>query len=262
MGIVNVTPDSFSDGGKYLETKSAIEHGLMLASEGAAILDIGGASSRPGSEGVTADLELGRVIPVIEGIRRQSDIPISIDTTKAIVASKAIDAGCDMINDISAGRFDPEMLILAAGRNVPICLMHMKGTPKDMQDDPHYSDMIGEISSFLRDAARRAIDAGISSDNIILDPGVGFGKTAQGNLEIIRRVSEFKALGHPILIGASNKSFIGKMLGCEVEERLEATLATIPACIDGGSDIIRLHDVKAARRFIDMYTLLRNRSYH
>jgi len=258
MGIINVTPDSFSDGGSFLETPNAIDHALRLIDEGADIIDIGGESSRPGSDPVPVDEELGRVTPVIEGIRKRSDIPISIDTTKSIVAKRAIDAGADMINDISAGRFDSEILALAAMGNKPICLMHMKGTPKTMQDDPTYGDLIGEIRDFLADAISRAVEQGVRRNNIVIDPGIGFGKSADDNIEILKRLNDFAALEAPILVGASNKSFIGKTLKLDIKERLEATLATIPTSVEGGAGILRLHDVKSSRRFLDMYLLCRN----
>ena len=256
MGIVNVTPDSFSDGGKFFHIEDAIAHALKLEADGADILDIGGESSRPGSEGVTEIEEINRVVPVIKGIRRESSIPISVDTMKASVARAALDAGADMINDISAGTFDRTMFGLAAERNVPICLMHMKGTPKDMQDFPYYGDMLGEITSFLRGAIELAISKGVKYDAIIIDPGIGFGKTEDGCLEILKSLDVFTEMAS-VLIGTSRKSFIGKKLGLSVDERLEATLATIPACIEAGVSIIRVHDVLAARRFMDMYMLCR-----
>jgi dihydropteroate synthase len=256
MGILNVTPDSFSDGGEHLLIDDAVSHAMAMVSEGADIIDVGGESSRPGAMPVSSECELSRVIPVIEGIRKRSDIPISIDTMKSSVALTALEAGADMINDISAGRTDTDMLGLAAGKGSPICLMHMRGTPGTMQDDTSYADLIGEICDFLSSAVERARAVGIGDRNILLDPGIGFGKTAEGNVEIIKNLYRFAVLGFPILIGPSRKSFIGKLLGLNVKDRLEATLATIPACIDGGAKVIRLHDVGPARRFIDMYTLL------
>lgn len=257
MGIVNVTPDSFSDGGKYFNTQSAVEHALKLASDGADILDIGGESSRPGAEPVPLDEEMRRTIPVIEGIKKSSNVPISIDTTKAAVASRAIDAGAGMINDISAGRFDPEMFSVAAKSECTICLMHMQGEPRTMQAKPHYNDLIGEISSFLSARIEKAVDAGIARSNIIIDPGIGFGKTPEGNIEIIKNLNQFVKLGFPVLIGASNKSFIGKLMGLDVEDRLEATLATLAIAADAGAAIVRVHDVAATRRFLAMYRMVR-----
>ncbi|MBN1282518.1 MAG: dihydropteroate synthase [Proteobacteria bacterium] len=256
MGIVNATPDSFSDGGRFLEPSRAIARALELESEGADIVDIGGESSRPGSEPVSVDEELRRVIPVIEGVRRRSSVPISIDTTKARVAARALDAGAEMINDISAARFDPRMLGLAADRGVPIALMHMKGTPRTMQEAPRYGDLMAEIGSFLADAMARAEGAGVARDRLIVDPGIGFGKTVEHNLTIIAHLDELSALKAPILIGTSRKAFIGKVLDLEVDERLEGTLATLAIAVDKGASILRVHDVSPARRFLDMYESL------
>jgi len=257
MGIVNATPDSFSDGGLCADTRSAVEHALKLADWGADMIDVGGESTRPGSKAVPLELELERVVPVIEGVRRVSDIPISIDTTKSEVARRAVAAGADMINDISAGRFDAGVLRVAAESGVPICLMHMKGTPRDMQVDPTYDDLISEVVCFLREAVGRARAAGIEEGKLLIDPGIGFGKTAEGNLEIIRRLAEIAAVGRPVLIGTSRKSFIGKILDTTVDNRLEGTLATLAAAIDRGARIIRVHDVEGARRFVTMYLACR-----
>jgi dihydropteroate synthase len=253
MGIVNITPDSFSDGGKHLNDSDAIEHGLRLADEGADIIDIGGESTRPGADPVCAEDELARVIPVIEGIRRKKDVPISIDTTKASVAKAALDAGANMINDISAGRFDPEMFSVAAYAQAPICLMHMKGTPRTMQIDPHYDDVMVEIISFLKESMELAEKAGVKREMILIDPGIGFGKTVEDNLLIIKRLGELNKLNAPIVIGTSRKSFIGKVLDVDIENRLEGTLATLGASINSGAKVLRVHDVAAAKRFVDMY---------
>lgn len=255
MGIVNVTPDSFSDGGRYFSTNSAIDHALKLAGDGADILDIGGESTRPGAEPVSADEEIRRTIPVIEGIRKQSKIPISIDTSKSLVARRAIEAGADMINDISAGRFDPQMFPLAAEKKVPVCLMHMQGKPRTMQANPSYKDIIGEIRDFLSERAKAAMKAGIDKSNIIIDPGIGFGKTAEGNIEIIKNLNQFVKLGFPVLLGTSNKSFIGKLMGLDVKDRLEATLATLAVATDAGVSILRVHNVASAKQFLGMYCL-------
>ncbi len=253
MGIINVTPDSFSDGGRYLNASAAVEHALRLVEEGADIVDIGGESTRPGAVPVSADDELTRVIPVIEGIRRSSEIPISIDTTKASVAKAALNAGANMINDISAGRFDSEMFALAASKQVPICLMHMKGTPRTMQNDPHYDDVMVEIISFLKESMKLAEEAGVKREMIMIDPGIGFGKTVEDNLIILKRLGELKKLNAPIVIGTSRKSFIGKVLDVNVENRLEGTLATLAASIKGGASILRIHDVASAKRFMKVY---------
>jgi dihydropteroate synthase len=244
MGIVNVTPDSFSDGGKYFQPERAVEHGLRLVEEGADILDVGGESTRPGSDFIPLEEELRRVIPVLERLVGQVSVPVSVDTTKAEVARRALDLGCAMVNDISAGRLDPGMLPLVASRGVPICLMHMKGMPKDMQLDPRYDDVVGEVMDFLRERAEAAVEAGVKRENIVVDPGIGFGKTLQHNLELLRRLEEFKSLGSPILLGTSRKSFIGMILDLPVEERLEGTAASVALGIAAGADIVRVHDVR------------------
>ncbi|NPV59658.1 MAG: dihydropteroate synthase [Actinobacteria bacterium] len=244
MGVVNVTPDSFSDGGLYYDPRAAVEHALRLEEEGADILDIGGESTRPGSDFVTLDEELKRVMPVLEGIMGRVEVPVSIDTTKAEVARQALGAGCAMVNDISAMRLDPEMPGLVADKGVPVCLMHMRGMPKDMQVDPHYDDVVGEISSFLRERAEAAVEAGVDPAKILVDPGIGFGKTLGHNLEILRRLKEFRSLGYPILLGTSRKSFIGRILELAEDQRLEGTAASVALGIAGGADIVRVHDVK------------------
>ncbi len=256
MGIVNVTPDSFSDGGLFLECEKAIAHALSLVEGGADLLDIGGESARPGSQPVLLEEELKRVIPVIKGIRRHCQIPISIDTTKYEVAAAAIDAGACMINDISAGTFDPRILSLSAESASALCLMHMQGTPLDMQIAPAYDDVISEIAEFLNQSAGRAIERGVLPEQIILDPGICFGKSPADNLEILRNLHKFTELGFPLMVGTSRKSFIGKLLDLNVNERLEATLATIPACLNAKISILRLHDIAKAKRFIDMFRLL------
>jgi len=256
MGILNVTPDSFSDGGASFAPEDAVSNALRMAEAGADIIDVGGESTRPGAEPVADDEEIGRILPVIRGIRGSSDIPISIDTTKSSVARAAIDAGADMINDISAGRFDASMFPLAAESGVPICLMHMKGTPRTMQLDPTYEDVMAEIGSFLRESIGMAVRAGVARDAVVVDPGIGFGKTAGHNVEILRRLAELSSLGSPVLVGASRKSFIGKILDVKVNQRLEGTLAAVAASIRGGAHILRVHDVAAVRRFVEMYLAL------
>ena len=248
MGVVNVTPDSFSDGGLFYDPQKAVGHALRLLDEGADILDIGGESTRPGSEFITLEEELRRVMPVLEGILDEADVPVSIDTTKAEVARRALDAGCAMVNEISAMRLDPDMLPLVVERGVTFCLMHMQGMPKDMQAEPHYEDVIGEIAFFLRERAEAATEAGADPSRIILDPGIGFGKNLRHNLEILRRLGELKSLGYPILLGTSRKSFIGSILDLPVEERVEGTAASVTMGIANGADIIRVHDVKEMTR--------------
>ncbi|MBW2063533.1 MAG: dihydropteroate synthase [Deltaproteobacteria bacterium] len=246
MGILNVTPDSFSDGGLFYDRDRAVEHGLQMTQEGADIIDVGGESTRPYSEQVSVDVELERVIPVIEVLSKEIAIPISIDTVKAEVVREAIRAGASMINDISALRFDPNMISVAAEAQVPVILMHMKGTPANMQESPTYEDLIPEIKGFLREAIDRAVDKGIKEENIIIDPGIGFGKTFDNNLEIIRDLNEFTTLKRPILLGTSRKSFLGHILGKGPSERDVATMATISVGVMNGASIVRVHDVKSA----------------
>jgi len=246
MGVINVTPDSFSDGGLYLKEDKAIEQGIAMALAGADIIDIGGESTRPYSEAVPCKEEMDRVIPVIKALSRAIKIPISIDTCKAEVASEALKAGASMINDISALRFDPDMGTVAAGAGVPVILMHMQGTPRDMQENPTYNDLIGEILAFLKDAIERAVKAGISKDLIIIDPGIGFGKNIHHNLEIIRELRQFSSLGMPILLGPSRKAFIGHILQNQPHERDIGTMAAVSAGILNGANIVRVHNVQMA----------------
>jgi dihydropteroate synthase len=245
MGILNVTPDSFSDGGLYFDTSAAIKRAIQMAEEGADIIDIGGESTRPGSEPVTLEEELGRTIPVIEKLAKEIKIPISIDTYKSEVAKKALDAGASMVNDISGLRFDIAMPKLVSEYKVPVVIMHVKGRPKDMQLNPVYEALIPEIMDYLREGIRIAMSEGISEDKIIIDPGIGFGKTFGHNLEIIHNLSELTFLEKPILIGPSRKAFIGRILGdASVTERLEGTAAAVAISIMNGANIIRVHDVK------------------
>jgi dihydropteroate synthase len=252
MGILNITPDSFSDGGRFLKTDDAIRQAETLAEEGADLIDIGGESSRPGAAAVPIEEEIRRVVPIIEQLVKRLSIPISIDTTKAEVARRALAAGARIINDISALRFDPEMAPLAARDGVPVVLMHMQGTPKDMQVHPVYADVVREISAFFETRIRFAEQSGISRERIVLDPGIGFGKTIDHNLEILARLDEFRSLGRPLLIGPSRKSFIGQVLGLPVEERLEGTAAAAAVGILNGASIIRVHDVRAMNRVARM----------
>jgi len=245
MGILNVTPDSFSDGGLFFDKERAVEHAMRMVEEGADIIDVGGESTRPGASRVDEDEELRRVIPVIEAISEKVNVPISIDTYKARVAETALRAGADMVNDISGLRFDPEMAEVVARYGVPVVVMHIKGTPRDMQKNLRYKALIPEIMDYLREGIEIARRAGIKDDMIIIDPGIGFGKTVEHNLEIIHRLSEFKGFEKPILIGTSRKSFIGRVLGdVPVTERLEGTAASFAIAIFNGANIIRVHDVK------------------
>ena len=245
MGILNVTPDSFSDGGWYLNTKSAVEHAKGMVQDGADIVDIGGESSRPGAEPVPVQVELERVLPVIKALSKKIDAPISIDTYKADVAKEALKAGASIINDISGLRFDTMMVKVAADADAPVIIMHMKGTSMDMQKRPVYKDVVKEILSFFKERICFAVKNGIKKNKIIIDPGIGFGKTVKHNLEIIKRLSEFKILGVPILLGPSRKSFIGKILNVDIDKRLEGTAAAVAISIANGANIVRVHDVKA-----------------
>jgi dihydropteroate synthase len=243
MGILNVTPDSFSDGGRFLDESSIAEQIDTMVEAGADIIDVGGESTRPFAEPVPPAQELDRVLPAIRLIRQRSVIPISIDTTKAAVARKALAEGADIINDISALRFDPEMLSLVKETEVPVIIMHMQGTPSDMQVDPHYDDVVFEINDFFEKRLAWAVENGISRKRFILDPGIGFGKTVGHNLSILKRVQELTELGCPVLIGHSRKAFIGKVLGAEVDARDVATAAISALCVPKGVSILRVHDV-------------------
>lgn len=245
MGILNVTPDSFSDGGVHFDTAGAVDHALRMADEGADIVDIGGESTRPGSDPVPVDEEISRTLPIIEALAGRLSVPISIDTCKSSVASRAIGAGASIVNDISGLRFDPAMAAVVARNRVPVVVMHMQGTPKNMQENPTYHDLIPDIISGLRESIRMAANAGISEEMVIIDPGIGFGKTFDHNLEIINRLDRFSTLGRPILIGPSRKAFIGKILGdAQPSDRLEGTAAAVAVSILRGANIVRVHDVK------------------
>lgn len=248
MGILNVTPDSFSDGGKFFEPRKAIECGVEMAEEGADIIDIGAESTRPGAESVSAEEELNRLIPVLEGLLNKVDVPISVDTYKSSIAETALKAGAHLINDISGLRFDSMMKKVVAKFQVPVVIMHIKGEPRNMQQNPYYEDLIGEIYGYLAESIRIAEEAGIKRNDIIVDPGIGFGKRLQDNYEIIRRLSEFQGLGCPILIGPSRKSFIGTVLDLPPDQRLEGTLAAVAIGIQNGAHIVRVHDVKEVSR--------------
>ena len=253
MGIVNVTPDSFSDGGRFLDPAGAIDHGLRLADEGADILDVGGESTRPGANAVDEQDETDRVLPVVEALSKKSALPVSIDTSKARVARAALDAGAQIVNDVSAGRFEPHIFGVAAARHAPIVLMHMLGDPRSMQTNPRYDDVVGAIVAFLDERAEAAMADGIARERIILDPGFGFGKTLEHNLVILRRLREFRCLGFPVLAGTSRKSFVGNALGgLPVEERLESTAATVAMAVLNGASIVRVHDVREMARVVRM----------
>jgi dihydropteroate synthase len=244
MGIVNVTPDSFSDGGRYLDPQRAIEHALALDRDGAAILDIGGESTRPGAEPVSMQEELRRVLPVLEALASQtSGVQLSIDTAKAQVARAALDAGATLVNDVTALRHDPEMAEVVAGSGAECCLMHMLGEPRTMQRDPRYEDVVGEVKAFLEARMAFAVAEGIEEERIVLDPGIGFGKTLEHNLELLRRLDELLTLGRPVSIGTSRKSFLGRLTGRGVGDRGAGTIATNVLAYERGARIFRVHDV-------------------
>jgi dihydropteroate synthase len=241
MGVVNVTPDSFSDGGRYLDAGAAIAHGEELARDGAEILDVGGESTRPGAEPVEEAEELRRVEPVVEGLAGKAIV--SIDTSKATVAEAALDAGAEIVNDVTALRGDAEMGALCAERGVTVVLMHMPGTPRTMQDDPRYDDIVEDVKAFLAERTEAAVAVGIAEERIWLDPGIGFGKTVEHNLELLRRLGELRELGRPLVIGTSRKSFIGRIDGSAVDERIGGTIASSVLAAAEGGDVLRVHDV-------------------
>jgi dihydropteroate synthase len=252
MGILNVTPDSFSDGGRYLDVQRAATHAETMVAEGATLIDIGGESSRPGASPVSVDEELARVVPVICALIDAADVLISVDTSKAEVAQHALEAGAHIVNDITALCGDPAMATVVAEMEAGVVLMHMKGTPRTMQQAPQYDDVVNEICSWLEKKVQNAEARGIATERIIVDPGIGFGKTTEHNLQILKRLSEFRELNKPLLVGTSRKSFIGNVLGVPVTERAEGTAATVCWAIAHGADIVRVHDVKANVRAAQM----------
>ena len=259
MGIVNVTPDSFSDGGKFFSPEVAISHASKLIAQGADIIDIGGESTRPGAEQVSESEELKRVIPVIEKIRTDNPtILISIDTTKASVAKHAVEAGADIINDVSGLSFDNNMIGIVENLNIPVVIMHMKGNPQNMQLNPKYKDIVNEIIDFFKMKIKIAIQSGINRSMIILDPGIGFGKTVEHNFELLSRLNEFNVLELPIMIGPSRKSFIGITLDLPPEDRVEGTAAAVSAGVMNGASIVRVHDVKSMKRVVRIIEKVRN----
>lgn len=259
MGILNVTQDSFSDGGLYFDKSAAIKRAIQMVEEGADIIDIGGESTRPGAEPVTVEEELRRTIPVIEVLAKEINVPISIDTYKSEVAKKALDAGASIVNDISGLRFDPEMAKVVSEYKVPVVIMHIKGRPKDMQQNPVYEALIPEIMDYLREGIRLAKESGVPENKIIIDPGIGFGKTFNQNLEIINNLREFTLLEKPILIGLSRKAFIGKILGnVSVTDRLEGTAAAVAISIMNGANIIRVHDIREMVRVARVADAIKN----
>lgn len=259
MGILNVTPDSFSDGGKFHQLETALQHALRMIADGATIIDIGGESTRPNSESVSADEQIKRVVPIIEAIRKHSDVLISIDTTLSDVAKAALNAGANIINDVSAGKDDAKMFALAAQKNVPIVLMHAQGTPKTMQDNPHYDDVVKEVIAALMQRVNEAMQAGIKKENIVLDVGIGFGKRKQDNLDLLAHLADFVALGFPVLLGTSRKRFMGVI--CDVLEPAElvtATAVTTALGVMAGVQLFRVHDVKENKQALDVAWAIRS----
>jgi dihydropteroate synthase len=241
MGVVNVTPDSFSDGGRYLDADAAVRHGEELVRNGAAILDVGGESTRPGAEEVDEAEELRRVEPVVRGLA--GAVAVSIDTSKLAVAEAALDAGASIVNDVTAFKHEPEMAELCAERGVGVVLMHMPGNPRTMQDDPRYDDVVDDVKAFLAERVEFAVEAGVAEERVWVDPGIGFGKTLEHNLELLRRLGELRELGRPLVVGTSRKSFIGKVDGSAVEDRIGGSIATSVLAAAEGADVLRVHDV-------------------
>jgi dihydropteroate synthase len=245
MGVVNVTPDSFSDGGLYLEPEAAIAHGAELADEGADVLDVGGESTRPGAEEVSVEVEVARTEPVVADLAALGH-RVSIDTSKRAVAEAALDAGAAIVHDVTAMRADPEIGALCADRGAELVLMHMQGTPRTMQDEPTYEDVVDDVRRFLAERIEAALAAGVAEERIWVDPGIGFGKTLEHNLELLRRLGELRDLGRPILVGTSRKSFIGKVDGSGPDERIGGTIASSVLAVAAGADMLRVHDVAEA----------------
>jgi dihydropteroate synthase len=253
MGVVNVTPDSFSDGGRYIDPDAAVAHGCSLADQGADLVDVGGESTRPGASPVSAEEELRRVLPVIEGLARSEvGAEISIDTSKALVAARALEAGANFVNDVTALRGDVEMASVIAERGADCCLMHMLGEPRTMQEDPRYEDVVSEVKAFLEERLRFAVEQGIPETRIALDPGIGFGKTVAHNLALLRRLDELVSLGRPVVVGTSRKSFIGQITGRPVDDRLAGTIATNVFAFLRGGRIFRVHEVAPVRDALTM----------
>lgn len=252
MGVLNVTPDSFSDGGRYLDPEAAVKHAIEMADEGADILDIGAESSRPGAQPVSEAEELRRLIPVVREVCRRVAVPVSVDTTKSAVARMALEAGAAIVNDITACRADPAMLGVVAEAGAGLVLMHMQGTPQTMQLAPRYRSVVREVRSFLRTRLQAAVRAGVTAQQIMLDPGIGFGKNLEHNLALLARLDALGTLGRPLLVGVSRKSFIGEVLGRRVNDRLMGTAAAVAAAVSRGAKAVRVHDVRAMRDVVVM----------
>ena len=244
MGVVNVTPDSFSDGGEFLDADAAVAHATQLAEDGAAILDVGGESTRPGADPVPVDVETQRVVPVVERLAQTAGLYVSIDTAKVAVAEAAIQAGARLVNDVTAFRADPEMAGLVASSGATCCLMHMQGEPRTMQANPRYDEVVSDVKAFLEERLAFAVGEGVPEERVWLDPGIGFGKTLEHNLELLRRLDEIVAIGRPVVIGTSRKSFIGKLTGRTEKERLGGTIATNVMALERGATVFRVHDVR------------------
>ena len=259
MGIVNVTPDSFSDGGLYLDPERAIARGRELVAAGADLLDVGGESTRPGAAAVSAADELERVTPVVEALAADAGPDVSIDTSKAAVAAAALDLGAAIVNDVTALRADPDLAGLCAERRCTVVLMHMLGDPRTMQDDPRYDDVVDDVRAFLAERIEAAVAAGIDEDRIWIDPGIGFGKTVDHNLELLTRLGEFGELGRPIVVGASRKRFLGSITGREVGDRIGATIASNVIALERGARVFRVHDVGEARQALDVAAVILGR---
>jgi dihydropteroate synthase len=258
MGVLNVTPDSFSDGGMWLEPRTAIQHGEVMVEQGAAIIDVGGESTRPGAEPVVEDEELARVLPVIEGLANRVDAPISIDTRKPAVARRAVEAGATIVNDTAGEGQDPSIDAVATDTGAAIVVMHSRGTPATMRSLTEYDDVVSHVGAFLARRARELEDAGVERDSIVVDPGFGFAKSPEQNLEILNRLAEIVALGYPVLVGTSRKSFIGEVLDLPVEQRVEGTIATVVWSIAAGARIVRVHDVDPTIRAVRMAEAIRD----
>jgi dihydropteroate synthase len=267
VGVVNVTPDSFSDGGRFLESDVAVAHGLELAAQGADVLDVGGESTRPGASPVSAAEELSRVVPVVEGLTARTSVPVSIDTTKVPVARAALDAGATIVNDVSAGRLDPDILGVTAAAGAGYVAMHMQGEPRTMQLDPHYDDVVAEVGEFLVERVEAAYAAGVEAGAVAADPGIGFGKTVEHNLQLLGALPALAArVPAPLLIGTSRKTFLGKVLAratggrdvLPVDQREEGTLATVVWAVEHGASIVRVHDVAPAAQAIRLLDALKN----
>ncbi|MCA9081438.1 MAG: dihydropteroate synthase [Planctomycetaceae bacterium] len=259
MGILNVTPDSFSDGGSWCDVSRAVDHALALEADGADLIDVGGESTRPGAEPVDESEELRRVIPVIDRLRGQLQIPISVDTMKSRVAAEALIAGAQIVNDVSAGMFDANMAHVCANSDCGVILMHMQGTPQTMQQEPHYDDVVAEVLQFLEERMQAFVASGVSCERIVLDPGIGFGKTAAHNLSLLKAIPQLRATGRPVLIGHSRKRFLKHLLGRDVEERQAGTIGVSIALAESGADLLRVHDVRAIRDALQAWVSLRDR---